>query len=90
MHWTHAEKLGRLEAVSNSGLSPKSTVQKVHIASSDKPLTRYGFDAASRDRGVSPYSPGCIPHRRRRHPRQASPLLADCHSGQSGAGAIES
>jgi hypothetical protein len=34
-------------ALANSGLSPKSTVQKVHIASSDKPLTRYGLDAAS-------------------------------------------
>ena len=46
MHWTHAEKLGRLEAVSSNGLSPKSTVQKVHIAASDKLLTFYGLDAA--------------------------------------------
>ena len=34
-------------ALTNNGSSPKSTVQKVHIASSDKPLTRYGLDAAS-------------------------------------------
>ena len=39
--------VGRMEALSNNGLSLKSTVQKVHIAASDKLLTFYGLDAAS-------------------------------------------
>jgi len=66
VRWTHAEKLGRTEAVAElyrrersvisssiqralttNGLSLKSTVQDVHIAASDKPLTFYGLDAAS-------------------------------------------
>ncbi len=41
------EMIGRMQALFNNGLSLKSTVQKVHIASCDKPLIFYGLDAAS-------------------------------------------